>query len=139
MKQDSPTITQEGFSADTSFEDVELRVGEEEGKRGFILELWSSAADLYTVGFVSPRRRTDQPYPHFTNNETRIPFLLESTVITVSYSAVEAEAEASLYPCALSVLPRGSGPFVYTIHSFLRENTTCGCRFRVLSPMKLYF
>ena len=66
------------FSADTSFEDVELRVGEEEGKRGFILELWSSAADLYTVGFVSPGGERISRIPILSNNETRIPFLLES-------------------------------------------------------------
>ena len=65
------------FSADTSFEDVELRVGEEEGKRGFILELWSSAADLYTVGFVSPGGERISRIPILSNNETRIPFLLE--------------------------------------------------------------
>ena len=84
------------FSADTSFEDVELRVGGEEGKRGFILELWSSAADLYTVGFVSPGGERISRIPILSNNETRIPFLLESTVITVSYQLIEAGSGSQL-------------------------------------------
>ena len=60
------------------------------GKRGFILELWSSAADLYTVGFVSPGGERISRIPILSNNETRIPFLLDSTVITVSYQLIEA-------------------------------------------------
>ena len=62
------------LSADTSYEDVELRVGKKEAERGFILELWSSATELYTVGFVSPGGERINRIPILANNETRIPF-----------------------------------------------------------------
>ena len=117
------------FSADTSFEDVELRVGEEEGKRGFILELWSSAADLYTVGFVSPGGERISRIPILSNNETRIPFLLESTVITVSYQLIEAGSGSQLVSMRFERPSPG-----YLDHSCIqytvshRENTICGCQ-----------
>ena len=102
------------FSADTSFEDVELRVGEEEGKRGFILELWSSAADLYTVGFVSPGGERISRIPILSNNETRIPFLLESTVITVSYQLIEAGSGSQL----VSMRFERPSPGIWTIRVY---------------------
>ena len=102
------------FSADTSFEDVELRVGEEEGKRGFILELWSSAADLYTVGFVSPGGERISRIPILSNNETRIPFLLESSVITVSYQLIEAGSGSQL----VSMRFERPSPGIWTIRVY---------------------
>ncbi len=84
------------LSADTSYEDVELRVGERESERGFILELWSSATELYTVGFVSPGGERINRIPILANNETRIPFLLENTTITVNYELIEAGSGSQL-------------------------------------------
>ena len=84
------------LSADTSYEDVELRVGEKEAERGFILELWSSATELYTVGFVSPGGERINRIPILANNETRIPFLLENTTITVNYELIEAGSGSQL-------------------------------------------
>lgn len=127
------------FSADTSFEDVELRVGEEEGKRGFILELWSSAADLYTVGFVSPGGERISRIPILSNNETRIPFLLESTVITVSYQLIEAGSGSQL----VSMRFERPSPGIWTIRvyntQFLTGEYHMWLPVQVLSPMKLYF
>ena len=84
------------LSANTSYEDVELRVGEKEAERGFILELWSSATELYTVGFVSPGGERINRIPILANNETRIPFLLENTTITVNYELIEAGSGSQL-------------------------------------------
>ncbi len=84
------------LSADTSYEDVELRVGEKEAERGFILELWSSATELYTVGFVSPGGERINRIPILADNETRIPFLLENTTITVNYELIEAGSGSQL-------------------------------------------
>lgn len=70
-------------------DDVEIRVGEEESRRGFSVELWSSTADTVSVGFVSPSGETISRIPIIANNETSIPFLLESTVITVNYQLIE--------------------------------------------------
>lgn len=71
-------------------DDVEIRVGEEESRRGFAVELWSSTADTVSVGFVSPSGETIGRIPIIARNETSIPFLLESTVITVNYQLIEA-------------------------------------------------
>ncbi len=71
-------------------DDVEIRVGEEESKLGFVIELWSSTADTASVGFVSPSGETIGRIPIIANNETSIPFLLESTVITVNYKLIES-------------------------------------------------
>ena len=84
------------LSADTSYEDVELRVGKKEAQRGFILELWSSATELYTVGFVSPGGERINRIPILANNETRIPFLLENTTVTVNYELIEAGSGSQL-------------------------------------------
>ena len=84
------------LSADTPYEDVELRVGEREAERGFILELWSSATELFTVGFVSPGGERINRIPVLANNETRIPFLLENTILTVNYELIEAGSGSQL-------------------------------------------
>ncbi len=84
------------LSADTPYEDVELRVGEREAERGFILELWSSATELFTVGFVSPGGERINRIPILANNETRIPFLLENTILTVNYELIEAGSGSQL-------------------------------------------
>ncbi|MBS5283890.1 MAG: S8 family peptidase [Clostridiales bacterium] len=72
------------------WEDVEIRVGPEEARRGFTLELWSSDTDTYSVGFLSPGGERINRIPIISGNETSIPFLLESTVITVNYELIEA-------------------------------------------------
>lgn len=69
-------------------EDVEIRVAENE--RGFVAEFWSDITDLYTVGFISPSGETISRIPMTLGRETRLTFLLESTVITVSYIPTES-------------------------------------------------
>lgn len=76
--------------SDEPYQDVEIRVGEEESRRGFVLELWATYSDTYSVGFVSPTGEAISRIPIISGNETRIPFLLEDTVITVNYQLIEA-------------------------------------------------
>lgn len=82
--------------ADREYEDVEIRVGEEEAARGFVLELWAADADTYTVGFISPSGERISRIPIIANNETSIPFLLDATTITVNYKLIEAESGSQL-------------------------------------------
>ena len=70
--------------------DVEIRVGQPESQRGFVVELWASTIDTYSVGFLSPSGETISRIPIIAGNETSIPFLLEPTVITVNYQLIEA-------------------------------------------------
>lgn len=72
------------------WQDVELRVGPQEAAGGFTLELWASDTDTYSVGFFSPGGEQIQRIPIISGSETSIPFLLESTVITVNYQLIEA-------------------------------------------------
>ncbi|MEY8337831.1 S8 family peptidase [Lachnospiraceae bacterium 62-35] len=70
------------------YEDVEISVAPNE--RGFIVELWSREPELYTVGFLSPTGETISRIPLTFQNDNKISFLLESTVITVNYINVES-------------------------------------------------
>lgn len=72
------------------FDDVEIRVGQPESELGFVVELWASTADTYSVGFISPSGETISRIPIIAGNETSIPFLLEPTVITVNYQLIES-------------------------------------------------
>ncbi len=78
------------------WEDVELKVGTEESEGGFSAELWAPATDVYSVGFVSPSGEIISRIPIIARNETTIPFLLESTVITVNFQLIESGAGRQL-------------------------------------------
>lgn len=72
------------------FDDVEIRVGQPESELGFVVELWASTADTYSVGFISPSGEIISRIPIIAGNETSIPFLLEPTIITVNYQLIES-------------------------------------------------
>ena len=50
--------------------DVEIRVGQPESQRGFVVELWASTIDTYSVGFLSPSGETISRIPIIAGNET---------------------------------------------------------------------
>lgn len=72
---------------DDEYDDVEIRVGA--GERGFIAELWATAPELYTVGFVSPTGEVISRLPISLGSEIQVSFTLENTVITVNYRTSE--------------------------------------------------
>lgn len=82
------------MSAGQEFEDVELRVGEEEN--GFCMELWAREPELYTVGFLSPTGELIERIPLRLGGEVSIPFRLERTVVTVSYRTAEVGTGSQL-------------------------------------------
>ena len=67
------------------FDEVEFRVGE--GESGFIMELWASLPEIYTVGFVSPTGEVIERIPFRAGEDTSVHFTLEQSSITVSYIA----------------------------------------------------
>lgn len=73
--------------ADQEYDDVEIRVARDE--RGFLLELWATEPELYTVGFLSPTGEVIDRLPIRLGGEISIPFTLEDTVITVNYRTSE--------------------------------------------------
>lgn len=73
--------------ADQAYDDVEIRVARDE--RGFLVELWATEPELYTVGFLSPTGEVIPRLPIRLGGEITIPFTLEETVITVNYRTSE--------------------------------------------------
>ena len=67
-----------------------------EGNRGFTLELWGQAPQLFSVGFRSPGGETIPRIPVSLNQEQRITFVLERTVIYVNYEVVQATTGSQL-------------------------------------------
>lgn len=82
------------ISAEAEFEDVELRVGA--GETGFSMELWTRESELYSVSFISPTGEMIPRVPNTSPEEHRITFLLESTVIYLSYSGAESATGSQL-------------------------------------------
>lgn len=73
--------------AEQAYETVELNVGANES--GFVMELWGRAPNTYAIGIESPYGEIiSQIAPRFQNRQ-RYVFLLERTVVEVSYVLVE--------------------------------------------------
>lgn len=72
-----------------AYQDVEINVGE--GEKGFTLELWGKAPDLFAVSIIAPSGETTTTMPagFFFRQEFR--FLLEPTVIAVANFVTEAQ------------------------------------------------
>lgn len=75
------------ITSNMEYEDVELLVGPDE--KGFVMELWASTPELYTVGFVSPGGQVIQRLPLDSENDTLVTFTLENTQISVHYGISE--------------------------------------------------
>lgn len=75
-------------------DEVEIRVAEEEN--GFVAELWASTPETYTVGFISPSGETINRIPLTLSSNATISFLLEPTVISVSYRPHELSSGKQL-------------------------------------------
>lgn len=82
------------ISTEDEFEDVELRVGA--GETGFTMELWARESELYSVAFISPTGEIIPRVPNTSPDEHRITFLLEDTVIYLSYSGAESATGSQL-------------------------------------------
>lgn len=74
--------------------EVELLVDQE--TRGFTLEFWANAPELYSIGFTSPLGETIQPVQPRSNTSLEFSFLLEYSRITLTYSVVELLSGAQL-------------------------------------------
>lgn len=75
------------ITSNMEYEDVELLVGPDE--KGFVMELWATVPETYTVGFVSPGGQVIQRLSLHTGTETLVTFTLENTQISVHYGNSE--------------------------------------------------
>lgn len=67
--------------------DVEIRVGPNEN--GFVVELWATQPELFTVGFVSPTGQVIPRTPLTQTTSTTISFVMEATQISIGYQIAE--------------------------------------------------
>lgn len=75
-------------------ENVEIEVGENE--RGFIVELWGSAPNLFSIELQSPTGDFVPRIPARLGENRTIQFLLENTTVDVGYQIAEQESGAQL-------------------------------------------
>ena len=66
------------------------------GETGFCMELWAFPPDLYSIGITSPLGENITALPPLRGQTTRINFILEKTVIEVTYKTVELSSGSQL-------------------------------------------
>ncbi len=72
---------------DSSYEDVEIKVGENES--GFTLELWTLSSNLLSVGIFSPSGEFTGKIPARINSSADLSFIFEETKASISYELIE--------------------------------------------------
>lgn len=72
------------------YEEVELRVGAEE--RGFTLELWASAPELYSVSIQSPVGERVPRIPSRIGQSQQLSFVFDQTKIAVEYQLADPKS-----------------------------------------------
>lgn len=70
-------------------EEVEIRVGENE--YGFMLELWTDATELYSVGLISPDGEYSGKTQARLGEQRRVNFLFAGTVVYIEYLLLSFE------------------------------------------------
>lgn len=115
------------ITAGQEFEDVELRVGEDEN--GFCMELWAREPELYTVGFLSPTGELIERIPIRPGGEVNVTFRLERTVITVNYRTAEVGTGSQL------VFMRFSAPTPGIWHIRVYPSLDTNGQFHIWLPM----
>ncbi len=76
------------------FMEAELLVDQE--TRGFAVEFWAEAPELYSIGFTSPLGETIQPVQPRNGTTREFNFLLEYSRIVLTYTIVEMLSGAQL-------------------------------------------
>lgn len=69
-------------------ENVEILVHEEDS--GFCVEFWAQSPELYSIGITSPLGEEIAPVAVRIGHTTRFSFLLEKTVVDMTYEVVES-------------------------------------------------
>ena len=72
---------------ETEYEEVEINVGS--GERGFVVELWGTSPEIYSVSIVSPTGEINPRIPAGIDRVEKIEFVFDNTIIYVQYEIVE--------------------------------------------------
>lgn len=110
------------------FVDVELNVGNDE--KGFTMELWGDIPSIYSINILSPTGEFIPRIPPRLNEFREITFIMESTVIMVSYSIVETSTGDQLI--AVRFINPSSG--IWRFRVFKTGDLTVG--FHIWLPME---
>ncbi len=87
----APEESQQG---QTGYEDVQIRVAEEE--RGFSMTIWGESPGFFSVGVFSPSGESTSQIPARTQGSTSVDFVFEGTSLTVSYEQIEQRSGEQL-------------------------------------------
>ncbi|MBQ7774572.1 MAG: S8 family peptidase [Lachnospiraceae bacterium] len=71
----------------SAYEDVEVRVGE--GERGFLMEFWGNAPDIFNISVRSPGGETIPPIRLGVEQRNTYSFIFEDTELTIQSILVE--------------------------------------------------
>lgn len=71
-----------------AYEELEINVGE--GESGFTIELWASTPALFGIGLTSPSGEVINEIQPRLGKRENIRFVLEKTIVNISYFLVEA-------------------------------------------------
>ena len=82
------------LSAAEKEEDVELLVNEND--TGFCVEFWAQSPELYSIGLTTPLGETIEPVAVRLGQSMRFSFLLEKTLVDMTYEVVEFQSGGQL-------------------------------------------
>lgn len=109
------------------YADVELNIGEEEA--GFTMELWGDIPSIYSINILSPSGEFVPRIPPRLTETREIAFIMESTVITITYVLVERGTGDQL----ISVRFRDPSPGIWRFQVFKSGDLHVG--FHIWLPM----
>lgn len=82
------------FSSPQQEEDIEILVDEKD--TGFCVEFWAQSPELYSLGLTSPLGETIPPAAIRLGQSMRFSFLLEKTIVDMTYEVVEFRSGGQL-------------------------------------------
>ena len=82
------------FSSPQQEENVEILVDEQD--TGFCVEFWAQSPELYSIGLTSPLGETIPPATVRLGQAMRFSFLLEKTIVDMTYEVVEFRSGGQL-------------------------------------------
>lgn len=99
----------------SDFSNVQIQVSEKES--GFCMELWAFPPDLYSIGIISPMGENITPITPLRGQTARITFLMEPTVIEVTYKTLELSTGSQLIFLRIS----NPTPGLWTLQVYPRQ------------------
>ena len=117
-------------NSDSEYQDAQLRVGNV--SKGFTLELWGEAPDIFSVGILSPSGEYSERIPARLGQTETYNFLFDNTTVDINYALVENYSGRELISMRFTTPVAG----IWTIRVFAR-NTLNG-KFNMWLPISSF-